>query len=84
MAFGERGRVSDEPSREGSIGAAVPVLGHPLPRSQRYAVMTSSAYNGPEFIDPGCPWQNGFLESFQYNLRDEPLDPEVFVSVAEA
>ena len=46
--------------------------------------MTSSAYNGPEFIDPGCPWQNGFLESFQYNLRDEPLDPEVFVSVAEA
>jgi len=46
--------------------------------------MTSSAYNGPEFIDPGCPWQNGFLESFQYNLRDELLDPEVFVSVAEA
>ena len=46
--------------------------------------MTSSAYNGPGFIDPGCPWQNGFLESFHCNLRDELLDREVFVSVAEA
>jgi len=46
--------------------------------------MTSSAYNGPEFIDSGCPWQNGFLESFHGNLRDELIDPEVFVSVAEA
>jgi len=38
----------------------------------------------PHFIDPGCPWQNGFLESFHGKLRDELLDREVFVSVAEA
>jgi len=38
----------------------------------------------PHFIDPGCPWQNGFVESFHGKLRDELLDREVFLSVAEA
>lgn len=38
----------------------------------------------PHFIDPGCPWQNGFVESFHGKLRDELLDREVFISVAEA
>ncbi len=38
----------------------------------------------PHFIDPGCPWQNGFVESFHGKLRDELLDREIFVSVAEA
>jgi putative transposase len=35
-------------------------------------------------IDPGCPWQNGFVESFHGKLRDELLDREIFLSVAEA
>lgn len=38
----------------------------------------------PHYIDPGCPWQNGFAESFHGKLRDELLDREVFASVAEA
>lgn len=38
----------------------------------------------PHYIDPGCPWQNGFTESFHGKLRDELLDREVFASVAEA
>jgi putative transposase len=38
----------------------------------------------PHYIDPGCPWQNGYQESFHGKLRDELLDREVFVSVAEA
>lgn len=38
----------------------------------------------PHFIDPGCPWQNGFVESCHGKLRDELLDREIFVSVAEA
>jgi putative transposase len=38
----------------------------------------------PHYIDPGCPWQNGFQESFHGKLRDELLDREVFLSVAEA
>ena len=36
------------------------------------------------YIDPGCPWQNGFQESFHGKVRDELLNREVFVSVAEA
>ena len=38
----------------------------------------------PQYIDPGCPWQNGFQESFHGKVRDELLNREVFVSVAEA
>jgi len=40
--------------------------------------------SAPHYIDPGCPWQNGFTESFHGKLRDELLDREVFASVAEA
>ena len=36
------------------------------------------------YIDPGCPWQNGFAESFNGSLRDECLSMQVFASVAEA
>jgi putative transposase len=39
---------------------------------------------GPAFIDPGCPWQNGFVESFHGKLRDECLNREWFASLAEA
>lgn len=31
------------------------------------------------YIDPDCPWQNGFQERFHGKLRDELLDREVFV-----
>ena len=36
------------------------------------------------YIDPGSPWQNAFGESFNGRFRDECLNLEVFVSVAEA
>ena len=36
------------------------------------------------YIDPGCPWQNGFGESFNGSLRDECLNVQAFASVAEA
>ncbi|HEU5347089.1 MAG TPA: IS3 family transposase [Ktedonobacterales bacterium] len=36
------------------------------------------------YIDPGCPWQNGFAESFNGSLRDECLNMQAFASVAEA
>jgi transposase InsO family protein len=36
------------------------------------------------FIDPGSPWQNGFIESFHSHLRDELLNREAFASLAEA
>lgn len=36
------------------------------------------------FIEPGSPWQNGFIESFHSRLRDELLNREAFLSVKEA
>ncbi len=36
------------------------------------------------YIDPGCPWQNGFRESFHGRFRDECLNGTLIRSVAEA
>jgi len=36
------------------------------------------------YIEPGSPWENGYVESFNSKLRDELLDGEVFYSLAEA
>jgi putative transposase len=36
------------------------------------------------YIDPGCPWQNGYGESFNGTVRDECLNLHAFASVAEA
>jgi len=38
---------------------------------------------GPLYIEPGCPWENGYAESFQGRFRDELLDRELFYSVKE-
>jgi transposase InsO family protein len=36
------------------------------------------------FIEPGSPWENGYVESFNSKLRDELLDGEIFYSLKEA
>lgn len=36
------------------------------------------------FIDPGSPWQNGHIESFNSRLRDEYLNGHLFDSLLEA
>jgi len=36
------------------------------------------------FIEPGSPWENGYVESFNARLRDELLDSEIFYSLREA
>jgi len=36
------------------------------------------------YIDPGSPWQNGHIESFNACLRDECINRELILSVAEA
>ena len=36
------------------------------------------------YIEPGSPWENGYIESFNGKLRDGVLDREVFYSVKEA
>ena len=36
------------------------------------------------FIEPGSPWENGYIESFNGKLRDELLNGEIFYSLREA
>ncbi len=36
------------------------------------------------FIEPGSPWENGYIESFNGKFRDELLNREVFDTVMEA
>ena len=38
---------------------------------------------GTLYIEPGSPWENGFIESFNGKLRDELLDRESFSTVLE-
>ncbi len=39
---------------------------------------------GAAFIEPGSPWENPFVESFNSRVRDELLAVEVFSCLAEA
>ena len=39
---------------------------------------------GASYIEPGSPWQNGFVESFNSRFRDECLNVEEFTTVQEA
>ncbi|HEY5248575.1 MAG TPA: integrase core domain-containing protein, partial [Dermatophilaceae bacterium] len=39
---------------------------------------------GTAFIEPGSPWENPFVESFNSRVRDEFLAVEVFSCLAEA
>ena len=39
---------------------------------------------GTAYIDPGSPWQNAYVESFNGKARDELLDVEEFSCLAEA
>ena len=38
----------------------------------------------PLFIEPGSPWENGYIESFNGKLRYELLDGEIFMTLKEA
>ena len=39
---------------------------------------------GTLFIQPGSPWENGYVESFNGKLRDELLNGEIFTTLQEA
>ena len=38
----------------------------------------------PLYSEPGAPWQNGSVESFNSILRDELLSSKIFTELAEA
>ena len=60
-------------------------------RSDNWPEFTSQAIRGwlnrigvtTLFIEPGSPWENGYIESFNGKLRDELLNREVFTSLTE-
>ena len=56
------------------------------PEFVAHAVNDWCRFNGTEsvFIDPGSPWQNGWVESFNGRLRDELLNSWRFDSLREA
>ena len=35
------------------------------------------------YIEPGSPWENGYIESFNARMRDELLDGELFLNLTE-
>ena len=37
-----------------------------------------------QFIEPGSPWENGFIGAFNGKLRDELLNVELFDTLLEA
>ena len=51
---------------------------HPL-RQRLDKVGVNTAY-----IEPGSPWENGYIESFNARLRDELLNGEIFETLLEA
>jgi putative transposase len=42
------------------------------------------SHAGSAYIEPGSPWENPFIESFNGKLRDELLDSEIFETLLEA
>jgi putative transposase len=71
----------------------VTVHGHPMfIRMDNGPEMTCNAIadwcrfssTGSVFIEPGSPWQNAFVESFNGKLRDELLAIELFHTLLEA
>jgi len=36
------------------------------------------------YIEPGSPWENGYIESFNGKFRDELLNREIFTTLEEA
>jgi hypothetical protein len=71
--FVERGAPDCLRSDNGSEFAAQPVREW----LQRFGVETL-------FVEPGSPWENGCIESFNGQLRDELLNGEIFDTILEA
>lgn len=52
--------------------------------AQKVRKFLSRLYVKPLFIEPGSPWENGSIESFNGRMRDGLLDREIFYSLKEA
>ena len=52
--------------------------------SKRVRNWLSNLGVNPLFIEPGSPWENGYVESFNGRMRDELLNREIFYTLDEA
>ena len=52
--------------------------------AQGVRVWISAVGSKTAYIEPGSPWENGYVESFNARLRDELLNGEIFYSLMEA
>ena len=52
--------------------------------AERIKAWLAGRQSGPLFIEPGSPWENAYIESFNSRLRNELLDVEAFGSLKEA
>ena len=52
--------------------------------ARRIKTWLAQRQTGPLFIEPGSPWENAYIESFNSRLRNELLNVEVFGSLKEA
>jgi putative transposase len=50
----------------------------------RFSKPTPDTTTKTAFIEPGAPWENAFVESFNSRVRDELLNVETFSCLAEA
>jgi transposase InsO family protein len=67
--------------REVFVGPAAKIF--PIPPLQ---AKPSTGRSGSKtlFIEPGSPWENGHVESFNGKMRDELLNRELFDTLGEA
>ena len=52
--------------------------------SRLMAVFLAQSGSGSHFIERGCPWQNGLVESFHSTLRRGCLDVDVLMNLTDA
>jgi transposase InsO family protein len=55
-----------------------------LSRGQSVAQVVKKLGVQTLFIEPGSPWENGYVESFIGKMRDELLNREIFYTLNEA
>lgn len=53
-------------------------------REVRITEQTYYRWRKQRAFEPGSPWENGYVESFNARLRDELLNREIFYSLREA
>ena len=76
--LGTRKHLASALTDAGRLEDAIPALEALLRDDRRF----SGA--GAAYIDPGSPWQNPFVESFNRRARDELFAREIFHSIMEA